>query len=423
VQVLDAGIFPSAGIPGHRGARRRQYDEVAMSRILHALSFSKVGGVEAVFEAYLASAEARRHEHHVLLLSGQAHAHYESTVAAHAASVHSARQWHGLGLPRFLRPWGTRSYLSSVQPGIVVIYNQLVDRNAWQARHLSGARLFYYERGAAWERDEPRQAIRENLDSTHKILCNSRAAARILALKFDVPAARCEVIYNPLRLAVDGIRPASSGGRFRIGMAGRMVPVKGMVIGLHALKVLVDQGAPAELVIAGSGPEANMLRDTVRRLGLGQAVTFSGVVKDMAAFYRSIDVLLCPSLRESLGNVAVEAGAAGCPVICSAVDGLPEVVVDGVTGICIQPTLPAAEYYRMGVQRQELPSLVYDPASDSLRAPLALSPESVAAAATGLIADPSSHARMREAAVRRVGERFTMERYMAQLESALAAPA
>lgn len=392
-----------------------------MSRILHVLSLSKVGGIEAIFEAYLDSAQARHHQHHVLLLSGPAHAHYAPTIAARAASRHSVNRWRGLELPRFLRAWNTRRCFASVRPEIVIIYNSLLHRGAWQASSSSGARLVYYERGAAWVRDEPRQAIRRNLDTTDRIFCNSRAASRMLALKFDVPGTRCSVIYNPLRLAVQTMHPAPSVERFRIGMAGRMVPVKGMVIGLHALRMLLDRGAPVELEIAGTGPEEAMLRDTARRLGLGQAVMFRGVVKEMAAFYRGIDVFLCPSLREPLGNVAVEAGAAGCPVVCTAVDGLPEVVADGVTGICIRPTLAAADYFLMGVQKHALPSLVYDPDSDALRAPLALTPESVAAAVAELMADPDRHARMREAAVRRVHELFGMERYMAEMDSALAA--
>lgn len=392
-----------------------------MSRILHALSLETVGGVEAVFDAYLSCPLARKHEHHLLLLRKQTHEHYAQTVATHAKRVHSTKHWRGLPLPRFLRPGVTRNFVSSVRPEVLIIYNALTGRSVWQPGALRDAKLVYYERGAAWLRDDPHQEIRDNLLSTDRILCNSHAAARMLVLKFGVPAERCQVIYNPLRLAKSDVRPAKvASGSFKIGMAGRMVPVKGMVVGLHALRLLLDQGVSAELILAGTGPEEDMLRKTAKRLALADAVKFSGMVKDMAAFYSKIDVFLCPSLREPLGNVAIEAGASGCPVICTAVDGLPEVVVDGVTGICLRPTLPTQDYHRMGVHSRELPSQVYDPASDSLRAPLSLSPESVAAAVTRLIQNPEMHARMSQAAVQHVRDCFSMDGYIVKIDAVLA---
>lgn len=390
-----------------------------MSRILHALCLDKVGGVEAVFDAYLGHALARRHEHHVLLLNGPAHPHYQPNLSSHAASTRSARHWRGHALPNFARPSFARRYAASVDPDIVVIYSTLLRRAAWQLRALPRARLVYYERGAAWMRDEPLAAIRRNLACTDRILCNSRAAARMLALKFDVPAERCRVIYNPLRLSAAPAPSAPSAGPLRLGMAGRIVPVKGMVSAVHAVRSLLDRGIPVELVIAGAGPEETALREAARRLRLGNAVRFAGVVKDMTAFYAGIDVFLCPSLREPLGNVAIEAGAAGRPVICTAVDGLPEVVTDGVTGLCLEPTLSGQDYFELGVARHELPSVVYDPVTDALRPARALAPAAIATAVEVMHADPARRLAMGTAAIERARARFGMDRYMAELDADL----
>src|SRR5699024_10361589 len=124
-----------------------------------------------------------------------------------------------------------------------------------------------------------------------------------------------------------------------LGVASRLVPVKAVCMALHVLAELRQRGLEVRLVIAGDGPERDGLRQLARALEIDDAVVFEGVIKDMSAFYTGIDVLLHPALREPFGVVAAEAGAHGCPVVCTAVDGLPEVIEHGVSGVCVPPTL------------------------------------------------------------------------------------
>jgi glycosyltransferase involved in cell wall biosynthesis len=98
----------------------------------------------------------------------------------------------------------------------------------------------------------------------------------------------------------------------------------------------------------------------------------------MESFYRAIDCLLHPPITEAFGLVAVEAAAFGCPVIAAAVDGLPEAVAGGVSGFCIQPTLPLSAYEALGGSLTGLPPLVYDPLRDSLVEPAIVEPSALA---------------------------------------------
>ncbi len=91
------------------------------------------------------------------------------------------------------------------------------------------------------------------------------------------------------------------------------------------------------MLAAGEGGEHAVLAARVRTLGLDANVRFLGRVDDVASVLAAADVLVMPSRQEGLGVAALEAMAAGLPVIASRVGGLPEAVVDGATGLLVPP--------------------------------------------------------------------------------------
>lgn len=99
---------------------------------------------------------------------------------------------------------------------------------------------------------------------------------------------------------------------------------------------LVGRNPGLGLVLAGEGPErANLERRAAERAP--GRVVFLGSVGDVGRVYDSLDVLYLPSRTEGLPAVAIEAGLCGLPVIAAPVGGLPEIVVDGVTGVLVDP--------------------------------------------------------------------------------------
>jgi glycosyltransferase involved in cell wall biosynthesis len=106
----------------------------------------------------------------------------------------------------------------------------------------------------------------------------------------------------------------------------------------------------AELVIAGGPPahklssdrEARRLLAHAETLGVSDRVRLAGQVarKDMPDFLRSADVVACVPWYEPFGIVPLEAMACGLPVVASAVGGLIDTVVDGVTGKLVPPRNP-----------------------------------------------------------------------------------
>ncbi len=119
---------------------------------------------------------------------------------------------------------------------------------------------------------------------------------------------------------------------------GRMVPAKGFDLLLHALAALPYSGAPPTLALIGDGPERAALEALATRLGVADRVAFPGR-KDaagVAAAIAACQVLVAPSRQEAFGIVALEAMAAGKPVVATRVGGLPELLA-GAASIMIPP--------------------------------------------------------------------------------------
>lgn len=134
-----------------------------------------------------------------------------------------------------------------------------------------------------------------------------------------------------------GIEPST----FVIGLVGHLSVVKGQKVLTQAVKRLVDSGHSVQALLAGcdNDPDSKNeieLKTLVRQLNLEQNIQFLGKISDTRVVYQASDVLALPSLREGLPLVILEAMACGIPVVATAVDGIPDAVIDGKTGFLIE---------------------------------------------------------------------------------------
>jgi len=390
--------------------------------VLHITGLHKIGGAEQLFRFYLRQSSRNGVlEHHVHALRGRIHPYLRDDVLAAASSVSFKRHWKGIRVPRCLRGRNQMSAFRRVSPDVIVIWNRFGRQALIDAASASiSAPIVHFERGQAWyEQDE--ENAREYLRRVDCVLCNAEAARRFLELRWGY-RGEARVRKNALR---PDCRPKRrdpkriDGSSFvKLGVASRMVPVKGLCLALHAARKLETSGLRFELHFAGaaSRQEEKRLRAVIGQLGLGENVVMHGCLSDMGRFYEGIDVFLCPSIREPLGNVCVEAGAYECVVVGSRVDGIPEVVTDGVTGYCLPPTLPAAEYPKYGGSVNGLPEFVYDPSSDELMEPKLVDPDMIADAVMELAGAPLRFEQMSEAAMKRISAEFDFTRYADDLD-------
>lgn len=127
-----------------------------------------------------------------------------------------------------------------------------------------------------------------------------------------------------------------------VGTVAVLEERKGHRFLLEAAALLKQQGHRLKYYFAGVGSEMAGLKKLAVQLGLAEEVVFMGFVSDVPAFLSSVDLFVLPSLYEGLGVAALEAMAAGKPVVATRVGGLPELVEDQVTGLLVPPKDPGA---------------------------------------------------------------------------------
>ena len=166
---------------------------------------------------------------------------------------------------------------------------------------------------------------------------------RLLAAK--VAPERIELIRNgvamePFLLA--GQQRQAQSGPLRIGLVGRLAPEKGIDIFLHAAARVRKQHPEISFEIAGEGAERSHLQQLLRELHLEAQVNLCGGVADMPAFYAGLDLLVSASRQEGLPIALLEGMASGLPVVATRVGAVPQVVLEGVTGLLVEPEAPEA---------------------------------------------------------------------------------
>jgi L-malate glycosyltransferase len=90
-------------------------------------------------------------------------------------------------------------------------------------------------------------------------------------------------------------------------------------------------------VILGEGELRDELLHDVRELGLERHVLLPGFRRDVLSLLKTFDLFVMPSITEGLGTSLLDAMACERPIVASRVGGIPEVVVDGVTGLLVPP--------------------------------------------------------------------------------------
>lgn len=176
----------------------------------------------------------------------------------------------------------------------------------------------------------------------------SKSIARFAVEVEGAPAHKIHTIYYGLSFHSDPAERDSARQAIRrelridkndliVGMVCRLVGQKGVGYGLRAFSQVARSFPTARLVIAGDGPLRRSLESQVRSLGLQERVQFLGWRDDGPRLMAAFDVLLVPSLWEGFGLVILEAMAQRVPTIGSDVSAIPEIIIQGETGLLVPP--------------------------------------------------------------------------------------
>ena len=197
------------------------------------------------------------------------------------------------------------------------------------------------------------QTIERSLGfATHRIIVVGEGQRAEIANYGIAPLRKLEAIR--LGLELGGFLNAESmrGGLRRelrigddvplVGIVARLVPIKAHEVFFQASVLLLRDEPRARFVVVGDGERRAELAALADSLGIGQAVTFLGWRRDMANVYADLDVVALTSLNEGSPVALIEALAAARPIVSTAVGGVPEVVIDGTTGLTVPPSDPSA---------------------------------------------------------------------------------
>jgi glycosyltransferase involved in cell wall biosynthesis len=387
--------------------------------LLHSLNLNVPAGVEQLFSNYLQSSIL---SNHTVLINGKKEHPSLSDSLKSAAHVGYLRYYAGskwIRRPSLLRKRYLTNFLKKHRPSKFILWNCLDEKNLSSVirSEQPGSTIIYYDHGASWF--IPKSKASALFQGINRVICISRASEKMLKYRLQCPLDTM-IIPNALRKSLPvrctHRRGLQKPGNLIIGFAGRLVPVKGAICALMALRELKQMGCQASLIIAGAGPDMPALKAFSRKMGSGFDIQFLGNCPDMAAYYDSIDILLIPSAREPFGLVALEAAARGCPVVASNIDGLPEAVEAGQTGLLVKPSMDIKDLSLSLSGSANWPEFVYDPEMDQLVCPRLPDPRHLAEAVKAIIRSNDCYESYSKAALERVSKYFGFDSYVKKLD-------
>ena len=209
--------------------------------------------------------------------------------------------------------------------------------------------------GVAWGSDiylSKRDSIRHSL-RVRQQAAFLRGCDALVAPSQDLAAATRRIADRPVDVVPLGIDAAPFAAVRReshegviVGFAKRLIPIYGPdLIVEAAARLAADPTLPRTTFrLAGSGDMGPGLMARAAELGIADRIELVGHVDwpDMPRFLAGLDVYVMPSRSESFGVGALEASAAGLPVVATGVGGIPEAVADGETGLLVPTDDPSA---------------------------------------------------------------------------------
>jgi|GEM_PF-1061616 glycosyltransferase involved in cell wall biosynthesis len=391
-------------------------------RVLHVVNSLNIGGIETVLLNASSLFNREKYSHQICCLN------FRGTYAD---------RFEAIGIPvvvpsRFSRydpglPYRIARLIQKEK--IDILYARNTTANLWArpGGWLAGVpTIVAGEHGSIWIESPVRRAFqRVNNQFSQLFIANSNAARTMLLNKYNVRHARVRVLYNGIKFsAVAG--PNGEGRVLReslgipeghrvIGFVGRLDTQKGLNFLLRAFQDVHRVTPDVHLCVVGDGALRKAAESLCLELGIDASVTFAGFRTDVDALMSIFDIVVVPSIYEPFGNVIVEAAAQAKPIIASNVDGIPEILTDGQSGLLIECTENLDRDFLL--QDSPFPSCVVDGKTGRIRSPLGPDVLQMTEAINRCLHDPEWAEALGKSAKESVVSRFSIQRYVRELES------
>lgn len=328
----------------------------AVPLVVHVLYRFEVGGLQTLLAQCINRMPAQHYRHAVICLAG--HTAYANLVHRPDVQFHTLDKQPGQSLSSHRALW---TLLRRLRPAVLHTYNISTIEyclTAW----LAGVPLrIHAEHG----RDSIEMSGRHRKYNTLRRLLVPFVGAFVpvsadlgawLRHTVGVPQHKISMIANGVDTTHFTPGPEREPGAtpmIWIGTVGRIDRIKNHDGLLDAfallLAVIPMQQANLRLAIVGDGPLLPALRERVAREAWGHQVWLPGARDDVAQIMRGFSVFVLPSLSEGTPVTIMEAMATGLPVVASRVGGVPQLVLNGQTGLLSDPADPHSLAGAIGV--------------------------------------------------------------------------
>ena len=266
------------------------------------------------------------------------------------------RYFRGMWLALTVRPPGLRSLLYQIfyfaeaglvalhmkRQGLTHVHNHAPNASgyvAMLAAELSDLTYSMTLHGFGILSEPRRWRLKEKIERSLFTICvshHARSQAMLWSNRY---------CWDRFHVVHCGINPKRSETRRHKGrgrhilFVGRFDHVKGLPVMLEAFAILADRDPNLHLNLVGDGPKRTELETIVRDKGLVERVTFHGYRSqtELREHYAAADVFVMTSFAEGVPVVLMEAMAFGVPVVAPRITGIPELVMDGVSGFLTTP--------------------------------------------------------------------------------------
>ena len=372
-----------------------------MKKIIHQLSLSAIGGVQRSFIPYLLYVLKKSNFHHSVYSM-----HDLSDQFIEVKNYHNNINKSLISKIKFFFFLISKKY-------IIHFYNNLGSSSVNKLlKFIPYSNIIFHERGAAWTaKDRDIKIYKSNALKAQIILANSNASKIMLIKRFGIDERKIKVIYNGF-LSKDFKFVSKNDNRYSeklsVGYAGRLDAHKGAHVFIESAKKLPKY----DFFIAGEGVLGDILKKSSNNY---KNIHFLGNVKEPLDFISKMDIIVTPSIREPLGNIIIEAGYCRKPVIASNVDGIPEIITDGVSGILINPDKEIS-FNSIPNNAIPMPEVVINPKTLELTRPKEIDPVKLCEAIVFLASSSNMRRLYGENLYQAVIEKFNIENYYESVE-------
>lgn len=255
-------------------------------------------------------------------------------------SLHSISRMMGTPYPIFKK---VSPYIKIVNPDIVHVNSHLFLSNyqAVKASHLleipSVLTVHGFRVRRSWVLDMLqgiyfRTVARRLFKKVSAVICLTKSDAECVA---RIIGSDDKIVVVPNGVQTDFFKPASVKDPNLITWVGRLVPEKGLVYLVKAMKKVLKEHCNAKLVLIGEGPSKRKLMKLVSELGLDDKVTFIGSIGriEVARCLSRSSVFAFPSLKEGMPMALLEAMASSNAIVASDIPGIDEIIRNDHNGV------------------------------------------------------------------------------------------